>query len=121
MFVDSPWTVGTVKYDGLWSAFEFRLRVQKLSFDQFDINVNDNTLKFGKAVLSGNTWISVRVAYDQKTKTLEGLVNGKVVSRATVLKPGMIERLRCKLSSDAGQNAVFEMKDVRVWTGDKPE
>jgi hypothetical protein len=112
--VDSPYDLGTVVYNESWKAFEFDIRATKLSFGQFDVMLNNNTLKLGASVLGKDEWKHVRVEFDSSTRTLRALVENKVVTKATVLTGRITNRLQCKFSSSGGQNAVLDLRNLKI-------
>lgn len=117
LVIDSPHDLGTITYLKNWSAFSFDVRVRQLSFGNFDLEINGNTLKLGNSVLKPNQWVEVRVVHAPSNRSLDALVNGKAVTSATVAKGFLTTALTCKINSGGGQGAILEIKNIRVLTG----
>jgi uncharacterized protein (TIGR03067 family) len=111
--VNSPHDLGTIAYRGAWTALMFELRASQISDDNFDLEVNGNTLRLGKTVLRGNQWIEVRIAHDAAARRVDAFVNGRGIDSATVSKT-FATALECKLSSSGGQIAILDLRNLQV-------
>ena len=112
--IDSPWILGSIRSSRRWSVLEFEILVDKLSFKRFDVALSTNTLKFGESVLGDEAWKRVRIEYQPEKRLLTGAVDGVVVTKSTVLKDGLETQLDCRMSSDGGQNAVLQLRGIRI-------
>lgn len=112
--VNSPYELGTVVYNESWEAFEFDIRATKLSFSQFDLVIDNQTLKLGTSVLGENQWKHVRIDFDSPTRTLRALVDSNLVAVGTQLAGKATNQLKCRFRSTGGQNAVFDLRNLKI-------
>ena len=108
--------LGFVSYSKPWAVFEYEMLAKQLSFENFDITVNGNTLKLGNSVLYSNTngWARLRIQYNSATKMLGAFVNGRLVSKATVQGNDIQTHFECKFNSGGGQDVKVELRKLRI-------
>ena len=113
---DSCYDIGFISYNKRWIVFEFEILAQKLSWGNFDVSVNGNTLKLRESVLHEKVkdWAKVRIQYDKPTKTLSAYVNGRLVNQATFQGNDFDTHFDCKFHSGGGATVNVEIRKIRI-------
>jgi hypothetical protein len=113
--VDGAWDLGQIEFPGEWRELSFDVRVEKLAFNNFDLNVGGYALKIGEA-FKGRVpaEATVRVGFDEAAKQLYAAIGTKRVAEATVTSDAWQKKLVCRISSGGGQDAKMVIGNVRV-------
>ena len=112
--IDSPYDLGTVVSHANWTEFRFTVAIDRLSFGNFDLLINNLTLKIGSALSAPSAPVVVSVKFYADKSLAVARVGDRIASRATVLNDKWGGTLSCKFNSGGGQNAKIRLSDLRV-------
>ena len=113
-----PYELARFQVGRRWTEIQFEIKVSALSFGSFNVQLTNGTnqyvIKLDGALAVGPNWRTVRIAYDEVTRTLNAFIDGVQSKQASVVATNWNSSFDCTLASGGGQNAIITLRNARV-------